>query len=101
MKISVMPKQTASELLMFLADHEEFSSASKLLGEDITSQEISSLLREVSAGLMQEWMKESRDDKFDAKKDTNLSKQTKNILSYLSPHEEKTLLEAFGLVDKS
>lgn len=101
MKISVMPKRTASELLMFLADHEEFSSASKLLGEDITSEEIGSLLREVSAGLMHESLKETEDDKFDVKKDPNLSKQTKNILSYLSPHEEKTLLEAFGLVDKS
>ncbi len=101
MKISIMPKHTASELLLFIADHEDFSSSEKLLGNDITSEEIKALLREVSAGLMQESQKEGRQEKFDVKKDANLSKQTKNIISYLSSHEEKTLLEAFGLLEKS
>jgi hypothetical protein len=101
MKISVMPKHTASELLMFLADHEQFLSAAGLLGGGITPEEIGTLLREISAGLMQESLKESKYEKFDVKNDVNLSKQAKNILSYLSPHEEKTLLEAFGLVEKS
>lgn len=101
MKISVMPKHTAAELLLFLADHEEFSSVSKMLGEEITSEEVSALFREISAGLLKESSKEEKDDRFEVKGNAHLSRQTKNILSYLSPNEEETLLKAFGLVEKS
>jgi len=101
MKISVMPKQTAAELLLFLAEHEEFTSVTKLLEDGVTAEEICALLREVSKELLLESAAELKDNKYDIKKDTHLSKQAKDIISYLSPHEEKTLLEAFGLVDKS
>lgn len=101
MKITVMPKQTAAELLLFLAEHEEFSSVAKLLEDGVTVEEVCSLLREVSKELLMESAIELKDKKYDLKKDAHLSKQAKDIISYLSPHEEKTLLEAFGLVDKS
>ena len=100
MKITVMPKQTAAELLLFLAENEEFSSAAKLLEDGVTAEEISALLRELSKELLLESASELKGGKYDIKKDAHLSKQAKDIISYLSPHEEKTLLEAFGLVDK-
>lgn len=100
MKISIMPKHTAAELLLFLADHEEFSSVSKMLEGEIKSEEVCALLREISAGLLKESSKEVGDERFEVKGNTHLSPQTKNILSYLSPHEEETLLKAFGLVEK-
>ena len=101
MKISVMPKQTAAELLLFLAENEEFSAISKLLQEGITVEEARALLRELSAELLREAVQELNGKKYDVKKDSHLSPKTKNIISYLSPHEEKKLLEAFGLVDKT
>ena len=100
MKITVMPKHTAAELLLFIAEHEEFSSVTKHLEEGVTVEEVHALLREISKQLMQEAAAEFKGEKYDTKKDTNLSKQAKDIISYLSPMEEKTLLEAFGLVDK-
>jgi hypothetical protein len=100
MKISAMPKETAAELLIFLAEHEEFSSVTKLLEEGITVEEIRTLFREVASELLRESAQELKDTKYDTKKDAHLSPQAKKIISYLSPHEEKTLLEAFGLVDK-
>lgn len=100
MKITVMPKQTAAELLLFLAEHESFASVSKLLEDGITTDEVHALLRELARELLCEAADEIKDGKYDVKKDSHLSTQAKNILSYLSPHEEKTLLEAFGLVEK-
>ncbi len=101
MKITVMPKQTAAELLLFLSDQEEFASVSKLLEDGITAEEVHALLREIAKDLLRESAAELKDGKYDVKKDAHLSQQSKKIISYLSPHEEKTLLEAFGLVDKS
>lgn len=101
MKIATMPKHTAAELLLFLAEHEEFSSVTKLLDEGVTAEEVRALFREFSKELLREAAMELKGKKYDVKKDAHLSPQAKNIISYLSPHEEKTLLEAFGLVDKS
>ncbi len=100
MKVQVMPKQTAAELLLFLAEHEEFSSVSKLLEDGITVEEVHALFREIAAELLRESALELKDKKYDLKKDSHLTPQSKQIISYLSPHEETTLLEAFGLVDK-
>jgi len=101
MKITSMPKQTAAELLLFLAEHEEFSSVYQLLGDGVTVEEVRALFRELSSELLRSVAQELKSKKYDIKKDSHLSPQTKNIISYLSPHEEKTLLEAFGLVEKT
>lgn len=101
MKITVMPKQTAAELLLFLAEHEEFSSVSKLLEDGIAVEEVHALFRELAVELLRESAFELKDKKYDVKKDSHLSPQAKKIISYLSPHEEATLLEVFGLVDPS
>ena len=101
MKLSIMPKRTASELLFFLAENEEFPSISKNFGDQFTSEEVRALLREISEGLMKESAKEAGDGKMDKESDPYLSEKTKEVLSYLSPHEEKTLLEAFGLTEKT
>lgn len=101
MKINTMPKKFAAELLLFLAENEDFSSVSKLLGDEIAQGEIRAMLREISSGLIEESIKESKDNKFNSKENVYLSKQAKAILSYLSPLEENSLLSAFGIRDKS
>lgn len=95
-----MPKETLAELLLFLAENEEFASVSKLLHEGITPEEIRAAFREVAIGLRQEAAAEASKQGYDAKKDRLLTKESKTIISYLSPGEERTLLTAFGLIDK-
>ena len=100
MNITTMPKDTLSELLLFLSENEEFSSMSKLMGEGITSEEVRAALRELAVGLRQEAAAEAAKQAYDAKKDSHLSKDAKTIISYLSPGEERALLTAFGLLEK-
>ena len=98
MKIKTMPKEIACELLVFIAEKEEFAEAAEVLGSDIAVDEIKALLREI-AGELQRELKVELGDQYDAQKCKVLSKDAKKILSFLSPGEEKKLLKAFGLVD--
>lgn len=100
MKLSTMPKQFAAELLLFLAENEEFSSTTKLLDEGVAIEEVRALLREISSGLIEELTLELKDKKYNVKEDVHISKQAKTILSHLSSYEENALLKVFGIVDK-
>lgn len=99
MKIKTMPKETLAELLLFLADHEEFAAVENLLAEGVTTPQLRAALREVALGLKQEVADEG--DDYDAQRDRRLSDVAKTIISYLSPGEEKSLLQAFGLIEKT
>lgn len=98
-KISVMPKETLAELLLYLADNESFTSVTKNLGEGITVEETRAALRELARELSREAMA-SRGSVDEAKEAAHLSRKAKEIMSYLSPNEEKALLSAFGLAEK-
>lgn len=98
-KISVMPKETLVELLHFLAENESFSSVNEKISEGFTAQEVRGALRELARELSRE-VHEERGSDANAKKNSHLSRKTKEIISYLSSHEEKTLLSAFKLIDK-
>lgn len=100
MKIETMPKETLAELLLFVAEQETFASVEKLLAEGVSIPELRAALREVAVSLKQEAFEEGDHD-YNAQKDGRLSKEVKTIISYLSPGEEKSLLQAFGLVDKT
>jgi len=100
MEIKTIPKDTLAELLFFLAENEEFGSVQKLLAEGVTVEEVRASLRELAEGLRKEAAAELANH-YNAQKDTRLSKEAKTIISYLSPGEEKTLLMAFGLIEKS
>lgn len=97
--ISVMPKETLAELLIFLAENERFSSVSEKLAGGVTVEETRAALRELACGLVREAGGETGAHA-DLKKGAHLSRKAREIISYLSPHEEKTLLSTFGLVDE-
>ncbi|PIU54717.1 MAG: hypothetical protein COS89_09365 [Deltaproteobacteria bacterium CG07_land_8_20_14_0_80_38_7] len=101
MNLSSMSKQFAAEILLFLAENEEFDSVESLLDNEISSEEVRNLLREVSSGLMQEALDDLKKKKSGRKNDPYISKQAKVILSHLTPHEENSLLEIFGVSEKS
>lgn len=100
MEIHVMPKDALSELLLFLAENEEFESVKNFLVDGFTVQEVKGALRELAEGLRKEASQEAGPG-YNAQKDGRLTKEAKEIISYLSPGEEKSLLTAFGLVEKT
>ncbi|MDO8526520.1 MAG: hypothetical protein Q7T03_02400 [Deltaproteobacteria bacterium] len=100
MEIKIMPKETLAELLFFISENEAFESVKNLLADGVTVQEVRSALREVAEGLHREAAAELA-GQYNAQKDARLSKEAKTIISYLSPGEEKSLLSAFGLIEKT
>lgn len=97
--IKTMPKDTAAELLRYLAENEDFTSIEKIAGGDVSVDEVKALLRELSDTLAREAAAEYKAS-FDVKGNKILSKGAKSIISCLSPREEKALLTAFGLIEK-
>lgn len=100
MEIKTMPKETLAELLFFLAENEEFAAVEKALAEGVSVHEVRAALRELGEALRREADQDAA-GQYNAQKDRSLSKETKTIISYLSPGEEKTLLTAFGLLEKN
>lgn len=95
-KISVLPKETLIELLLYLAENEKFPSVAENLEGGVTVTEVKTALRELAVAISREAGDEAVFE-VSTKKGANLSPRTKEIISYLSPYEEKTLLTAFGL----
>lgn len=99
MKLSTMPKEVACELLVYMAEKEDFKEVCESLGGDVSVVEIKALLREI-AGELQKEIKTEGGGKYDVEKCRHLSDSTKKIISYLSPLEEKRLFKAFGLTEE-
>jgi len=98
-KTSVMPKETAAELLLYLADNESFRSASRDLAGGVTAEEIRALLREIARELIREASEEGGAAS-DAKGSARLTPRARAIVSRLSDREERRLLSAFGLAGR-
>lgn len=99
MELKIMPKETVAELLFFLAEHEEFASIQEHLASGVGVEDVRSALKELAEVLRREAVLEA-DSQYNPQKDNKLSDEAKKIISYLSPGEEKTLLTAFGFIEK-
>jgi len=99
-KISTMPRETVVELLLYIAENEDFPSVSKNLIDGITVGEVRAVLRELAVGLAREETSEKRQDRVAMMKEAGISPKARKIISALSPREEKALLSAFDLVEK-
>lgn len=89
-----MPKDTLVQTLYFIADNERFSCINENLTGGISVEEVRSALRELAREIAKEAYVEQGDE---LKNNAHLSRKAKEIISYLSPNEEKTLLSAFGV----
>ena len=98
MKLITIPKEVACELLVFIAERESFTEVLKKIGDEFSATEIKAMLREVAVGLQNELVEDGT-GAYDVKKCKHLTKDSKKIISYLSPNEESKLLKTFGLVD--
>lgn len=94
-----MPKEALAELLLFLAEKEEFESVRGELADGVTMEEVRGSLSELATALQKE-AAEEENTAYNPQKDIRLSKETKTLITYLSPGEEKSLLGAFGVVEK-
>jgi len=99
-KLTTMPRETAVELLLYLAENEKFPTVKKDLASGVTTEEVRALLREVAIAIAREIPSESVSDLKALAKEVGLSPKAKKILSALSERESKTLLSAFDLIDK-
>lgn len=100
MKLNTMPKEFACELLTYVAEKTDFSDVSKALDGSVTDIQVRALLREIANNLQTE-LKEEKAENYDVRNCTFLTKDTKKVISFLSPKEEKTLLKVFGLLEEN
>ncbi|MBI2346661.1 MAG: hypothetical protein HYV03_07270, partial [Deltaproteobacteria bacterium] len=95
MELRSMPKETAAEVLQFLAEHEEFRAVAEAVGEDLAVDEVRVLLKELAFELRRQAATSPRAG-VDVSNSSYLSNPATQIIPCLSPMEERTLLAAFG-----
>jgi len=97
-KIASIPKETAAELLYFIAENERFSSVTSKLKGGVTVPQVKALIREVAQGIADETS--DTEEIENVQSSTVLSTKSKDVISSLSADEEQKLLTAFGLISK-
>lgn len=95
MKFSNISKEAVSELLNYLAEHEEFTSMNALRA--FSKQEIREVLYEISRQLKSEVIEEGPHQR-PHYPDYHLSPKALALISCLSPREEMLLFKSFKLL---
>ncbi|HLD43835.1 MAG TPA: hypothetical protein VJC18_00250 [bacterium] len=94
MEFKKFSPEVVAELLIFLADHEDFNSINGLA--PITKQEVKGLLKEIADNL-----KEHLDKQVVSRKETvkqsDLTDNVYKVISRLTPHEENQLFKTFKI----
>lgn len=96
-ELTTMPMEAAAEILTFLAERESFDATQNALAGQIELEEVRAMLREVALQL-RKISAATPSGLGDAAK--HFTTRVKKLMPNLSPHEEKTLLRVFGLIDK-
>lgn len=100
MKLKSLPKELFAEVLDYLADFEHLHGLNEILDGEHTVQHVRSALRE-AANILRKQMVAEKEEKSltEYRKDVRLSEQVRNLLSILSPGDERKLLDRFGFLD--
>ena len=98
-KITSMPKETAAELIYFIAENERFSSVESRLKGDFTVPQVRALLREVAADICTD-AAEGTTTLGGLAVNQQLTPRTKDVIASLTAEEERKLLTAFGIISK-
>lgn len=102
MKIRSLPMELFVEILDYLADYEHLQGLDQILDPEYTLLDVRSALRELVLHLRQELEQEKGSKSLpDYGKDKSLSPKARQVLSSLSPGDERKLLNRFGLIDES
>lgn len=101
MEIKTMPKETLGDLLHFIADTESFQETLNLLGDSVEVGQLKRALRELGTRLRDEAKDEApATAAMNLKQNPFLTEQVKEIISYLTPKEERKVIERFGFLEK-
>ena len=96
-ELTTMPMEAAAEVLLFLAEREDFTAIQSVLAGELTLEEVRAMLRELAMQLR----KVSAATPVPMGEGGKLlNKRVHKLMTCLSPHEEKTLLRAFGLIER-
>lgn len=98
-QMTSMPKKTVVELLQFLAEQESFEATTRKLEGQMTVPEIRAALRELALELSRETARETNEKRIDVRNASSVDAKTKEIISFLSPHEEETLLTTLRIFE--
>lgn len=100
MKLKSLPKDLFAEILDYLADYEHLDGLNEVLDAEHSILDVRSALRETAHYLRKE-VGEAKEDRSltDLRKDERFSNQVRDLLSILSPGDERKLLLRFGLLD--
>lgn len=98
MELKTMPLETAAEVLQFIAEREDFDSLVAAMHANLSRQDVRSMLIELAVELRK--IAAMKGFPYDPQEDKNLKPKTRKMLNCLSPMETKTLLSAFGLIDR-
>jgi hypothetical protein len=100
MKLKSMPRELFVEILDYLADHEHFEGLDKVLDSGHSVEDVRSSFRELSLYFRRKMEEEKEAGNVpDYQKDARISSKAKDILSVLSPGDERKLLTRFGLLE--
>jgi len=91
----MLPKETLSELLLYLVEHEEFKSLEAL--SSLNPSQVRAALKELAFELKRETEKERDLSKIAYKHFEELSPKVKQVLSTLTPREFQILFKQFGV----
>ena len=95
MKFKNVTKEAVCELLLYLADQEEFESLKSL--KSFTKEEVQEVLREIVVQLREELTEEGGNQR-PHYQEYNLSPKALSLISCLSPREEMLLFKSFKLL---
>lgn len=100
MKLKSLPKELFAEVLDYLADFEHLHGLNEILDGEHTILEARSALHEAAIQLRKEVIAEKEQKSLtEYRKDERLSERVRNLLSILSPGDERKLLDRFGFLD--
>ncbi|MFA4973961.1 MAG: hypothetical protein WC683_15225 [bacterium] len=99
-EFATMSKRMQAEIVHFIAENEKLASVEAHLAGSFTVAEIRAALRDVACRLKNEAAAEGESDSHEVCLETEISPQTKQIISSLHQSDKEKLLAAFGLTSK-
>ena len=100
MRLKSLPKELFAEVLDYLAEFEHLHGLNEILDGEHTILDVRSALREAAIQFRKQVGVEKEEKSLTGyRKDPRLSEQVRNLLSILSPGDERKLLDRFGFLD--
>lgn len=100
MKLKSLPKELFAEVLDYMADFEHLHGLNEILDGEHTILNVRSAFREAANQLRKQVSAEKEEKSLtEYRKDQRLSDQVRNVLSILSPGDERKLLDRFGFLE--